>query len=715
VIVLATCCLVVVVLCSAHIDQMFLDGHLGYAGALRGVIGRNYLRQDLVATRFAPLQNAGPTLGSEPSVRTNHPPLSGMLVGLSFAVLGPGEAAARLVPLVASLLTVLLLFAWVRRVWGTGTAVAAACLWSISPYVAIYGAMASYEPLVLLTWNLLLWAWARWHAGDRPRRSMVWAGSAVIAGVWTDWPAVVLVSGLVAVEVVLVASRRPRRPAMALVLGLTLVAALAALAAYDLVVLDVSGGRFQALYAMRSSLGRWDVADVAAHIAHRTAVLLTWPLVGAAGAGLAGLVAGMLRPDGRLVGPGRVLLPLGLLVPPFALLVLLPQHAVIHCFSAWYLLPAAVVSGGAALAWLARTVARRWGAVAGSAPVIAFLGVTLWQAALVTADGWISDGSPLEGRPRLDYRHLALARWARSMTNAGDVLVIDPATKVTGVRAWFQHDRVERRIGPHDPLDRAVGRSGGTLVLTTLERVDRGELRALLEEMGLVFMDDVLVLDTRRPRTVDVLELREERPTAWWLFAHSPCYPPYRFVRAPARREAYRRQLLGARPAALPRLDVARASLAELAARALLEPSGVGSGALGHAVLGRLSFRIPTSERRDCRGIAWEGGQVESTKMGATTVHLVFRTERELPDVPQVHASLTPTGTGRVQRWIVRPDDLFAWPVGALVVATRRFTAGMPPAGRYRLDLACGRTIRGPTFEIESRTALPVMRPVGRL
>lgn len=702
---------VVAALGAAQLGEMFLDGHLGYAGALRGTIGRNYLHQDLIDTRFAPLQNGGPTSDAPPSVRYNHPPLSGMLVGLTFGVFGPSEAAARLVPLAASVLTVPLLFGWVRRIWGVPVALAAVGIWAVSPFVAIYATMVSYEPLVLLWWSLLLWAWSRWHLGEAPRRDLIWAGLAIFLGVWTDWPMVPLAGGLAACELTLVIARRPRRPAMLLVTSLTLIGALGALALYYLAILDVASSGLESLYRMRSTVGRWSPADVAVHIAHRTAVLLTWPVVIAAAVGFFGLIAGRPRLEAPLSGRGRILLPLGLLAPPLTLLVGLPQHAVIHCFSAWYLLPGAAVAAGAVLVWLIRWLGGRFNRLLAVTPAVLFGALVTWGALPVVADGWISDGSPLEGRPRLRYEHLVVARWAGEVTEPGDILVVSPATGVVGVRAWFQHGRPVRRLRSRGPLVRTMRSSGAKLALLPRGRVGGPALAPLIEEAGLVIIDRVVALDLRRPGDIRVLELREDPPSPWWIYAHSACYPPHRLVPAPGRTAAYRSQLLGDRVDE-PSWQVSEhTSLTELAARHLLARGGPKAARLEGAIRERLGF---SQDDEVCPGLWWAGGQTGATEMGRGVVRLVFRAERDLPRLPTIRARLRPLGPGRAFRWTVEADDLLEWPAESWIVSSE----GLPPelpAGRYRLELrACGRRVER-LVELNHRPVLPVMEPVGRL
>ena len=95
---------------------------------------------------------------------------------------------------------------------------------------------------------------------------------------------------------------------------------------------------------------------------------------------------------------------LGLLIPPLILLVSLPQHAVSPLLLS--LVPVARGrdrcrrGGPLARARHERTLERRGGSAGDDLDAL-----VLWTATPVVLDGWVSDGSPLEGRPRMAYRH----------------------------------------------------------------------------------------------------------------------------------------------------------------------------------------------------------------------------------------------------------------------------------------------------------------------
>jgi hypothetical protein len=458
-------------------------------------------------------------------------------------------------------------------------------------------------------------------------------------------------------------------------------------------------------------LGRWAAWDAAAHIGARTAALLTWPLAAAAAAGLVAALAG--RPPPRRAGTREVLV-LAMTAPPVGLLVALPQHAVIHCFSAWYLLPAAVVAGAVALVAAARLAAARLGWWAAAALGACFAALLLWRAVPVVADGWVADGSPFEEAPRLEYGHLVVARWAGARTGPGDGLLVDPATGVVGVRTWFLHDRHVRTLGPRESVEGALeGDRAPRLALLSRGRIDPATLGRLAGRYRVSIVGDTLAVDTGRPGGgVEVLELVEGEMTPWWLVARSAVVPPHRLRPAPWREAAYGRGLgLPAREPS-PGPAPADAGLAELAARHSLALGGPRAVALEAAIARRLSFRVGAEV---CPGLEWVGAEVARSPQGRVTVRLALRALTELAALPRVEAELVAARGRPAARWAVVADDLVSYPAGAVAVASARLPVGTRP-GTYRVELrGCARRARGPEVSVRPSAPLPVLGRVGRL
>ena len=143
-------------LISFHgLREVFLRGHQGFAGSLRASMGRNYVRHGLDETGVRPYRHHVPREDLEGArIHWHHPPGLGLMVGASFAAFGVSEAATRLVPILASLASFLLLFVIVRRRYGEGVALGAVAIFALLPMQIEYGNHVSYG--VPITTLLLL-------------------------------------------------------------------------------------------------------------------------------------------------------------------------------------------------------------------------------------------------------------------------------------------------------------------------------------------------------------------------------------------------------------------------------------------------------------------------------------------------------------------------------------------------------------------------------
>lgn len=99
-------------------------------------------------------------------VVVDKPPLTLYLVGLSFAVFGQNELAARLPSWYASVVSVALLWALGRKLYDAATANIAAWLLALSPFAILFSITFFLDPLltVLVLWGLLPVRDGRWQA-----------------------------------------------------------------------------------------------------------------------------------------------------------------------------------------------------------------------------------------------------------------------------------------------------------------------------------------------------------------------------------------------------------------------------------------------------------------------------------------------------------------------------------------------------------------------
>ena len=155
--------------------------HNGWGGAFYSNIARNYARYGYIETRFAPVISTGLVPLEDRRYYLTHPPGIGLVLSLFFALFGEHEWSARLVPLLFSLGSVVLLFRLGEKVYSREVALVAAALFSFLPVETLYGAHVDPQgPPVTFFGLLLLLAYEE-------RRFLLGAG-ALVLGAAFDWP-----------------------------------------------------------------------------------------------------------------------------------------------------------------------------------------------------------------------------------------------------------------------------------------------------------------------------------------------------------------------------------------------------------------------------------------------------------------------------------------------------------------------------------------------
>ncbi len=263
-------------------------------GAFYSQLARNLLRYPFDVHLGMPITGMGRSLPppGEWSFYATHPPALVWLVAGSFGLFGESEAAARLVPISASLLS-LGLFIWiVSHAYGPRIAVFSGAFYVVMPMSVYFGRMVNHEAVCLACMLAVVAVMMRVSSGgDGTRgRSVAWFAwvAAMVLGVWTDWP-VSLFGGLLLfwlgtellrhrLHMPLAARRR------ALAMGMMVVLIIAGMTAY--LVSAGLDGRWRDLLAiffsrtgvrMSDAIGR-ETATVGESITH-TLENLTAPLL----------------------------------------------------------------------------------------------------------------------------------------------------------------------------------------------------------------------------------------------------------------------------------------------------------------------------------------------------------------------------------------------------------------------------------------------------
>ncbi len=173
------------------IDRPWSHGdHNGWGGAFYSNIARNYVRYGYLETRFAPVISTGKTPPEERHYYLTHPPFIGMAVSLAFHLFGEHEWAARLVPLLFSLGSIVLVYLLGSKILSRETGIVAAALYCFEPIETLYGAHVDPQgsPVTFFALLLLL----AYEEG----KPLVGAG-ALLLGAGFDWP-IHYLSGLLA-------------------------------------------------------------------------------------------------------------------------------------------------------------------------------------------------------------------------------------------------------------------------------------------------------------------------------------------------------------------------------------------------------------------------------------------------------------------------------------------------------------------------------------
>ncbi len=179
-------------------------------GAFFSQLARNLTRYPFEFHHGMSVVASGPHAPPEErSIYATHPPGLIWLVGAAFT-LGESEAAARAVPIAASIISLLLLMWLVRRAFDDATAVLAGVVYACMPMAVFFGRMVDHEAVCLMFMLLAMSGLCQWIVPAHPRRprhfrratvrrmgAAIWP-AAMLAGCLVDW-SVVLFCGIVCV------------------------------------------------------------------------------------------------------------------------------------------------------------------------------------------------------------------------------------------------------------------------------------------------------------------------------------------------------------------------------------------------------------------------------------------------------------------------------------------------------------------------------------
>ncbi len=172
----------------ANIRQPWI-GIDGNAGVKRSVEAKNYLRHGFIATKFG-LANNYEHVSDVRDLHyyQHHPPLTSVIIAMSFLGFGTSEASARLPFILLTLSSILMLYVIAKRCYGERAALLSAFIFSILPMTTFFGRVPSYEVVTLFFILASVHFYLKWL--DREQPAFLWLFlCGYFAALWSDWPA----------------------------------------------------------------------------------------------------------------------------------------------------------------------------------------------------------------------------------------------------------------------------------------------------------------------------------------------------------------------------------------------------------------------------------------------------------------------------------------------------------------------------------------------
>lgn len=150
-----------IILLSPTLTKPFI-GHHDWNGVQYGNMARNYVRYGL-ATKLGQVENSGIVSDKNFSFNTHHPATLPLLISVSYLLFGVSEWSTRLVPIIASVFTVIFTYLICEKLVGKRSGYIAAALLIVTPMFRYYASMPVHEPLIMAAIIWSVYEYYRWQ------------------------------------------------------------------------------------------------------------------------------------------------------------------------------------------------------------------------------------------------------------------------------------------------------------------------------------------------------------------------------------------------------------------------------------------------------------------------------------------------------------------------------------------------------------------------
>ena len=155
-----------------------------YEGALQEVIARNHLIYGFAQTNFVSVVSV---VNGQNIYHLSHPPLFQIFIATSYSVFGLHEWSARLVPILFSLGSIVLIYLIARMLWDKETALLSSIFAAFMPISAYFGRIVNFESAALFFALLIIIGYIHWIETNEKKYFFLMLIGVVFGGL-TDWP-----------------------------------------------------------------------------------------------------------------------------------------------------------------------------------------------------------------------------------------------------------------------------------------------------------------------------------------------------------------------------------------------------------------------------------------------------------------------------------------------------------------------------------------------
>jgi len=152
--------------------------------AFQEIIAKNHYYYGFAQTHFLSVFSV---VDGENIYHLSHPPLLQILIALSYTLFGVHEWSARLVPILFSLGSIVLLYIIVQILFNKETAVLTSIFASFMPMSAYFGRIVNFEAVVLFFVLLVVLGYMQWVETSKKKYYYLAMGGTVLGGL-VDWP-----------------------------------------------------------------------------------------------------------------------------------------------------------------------------------------------------------------------------------------------------------------------------------------------------------------------------------------------------------------------------------------------------------------------------------------------------------------------------------------------------------------------------------------------